>query len=195
MSSWMGQGAHGGSSVRWVDTGCVFQVQLGTQIGGMMDADMGTFRTDVEVENPRQPGERRLLTHAPVDTGAELSWIPRGLLESLGIERRKMWYFRQADGTVLERWTGAVHLYVAGTWTVDEVVFGEPGDLVLLGARSLEGLNLRVEPVSKRLVDAGPAPAAASLGSAWMISTVANDPGGSRTRDLRIKKLKYSLML
>lgn len=61
---------------------------------------------------------------------------------------------------MLSRWTGAVSVYLAGTWTVDEVVFGEPGDLVILGSRSLEGLNLRIDPVSKRLVDAGPAPAA-----------------------------------
>jgi hypothetical protein len=33
---------------------------------------------------------------------------------------------------------------------------------VLLGARSLEGLNLRVEPATQQLVDAGPAPAAVS---------------------------------
>jgi len=39
-------------------------------------------------------------------------------------------------------------------------VFGERGDLVLLGSRTLEGLNFRIEPVTKRLVDAGPAPAA-----------------------------------
>lgn len=51
-------------------------------------------------------------------------------------------------------------VYLADVATVDEVVFGEPGDLVLLGSRTLEGLNLRVDPVSKRLVDAGPAPAA-----------------------------------
>jgi len=42
------------------------------------------------------------------------------------------------------------------------VVFGEPGDLALLGSRTLEGLNFRVESVTKRLVDAGPAPAAAA---------------------------------
>ena len=42
----------------------------------------------------------------------------------------------------------------------DDVVFGEPGDLVLLGSPTLEGLNFRVEPVTKQLVDAGPAPAA-----------------------------------
>lgn len=122
--------------------------------------DMGTFRIDFEIENPIRPGERRAIRQALVDTGAELSWFPKALLEGLGIERRKIWHFRQADGTVLSRWTGAVSVYVAGVWTVDEVVFGEDSDLVLLGARSLEGLNLRVEPATKRLVDAGPAPAA-----------------------------------
>lgn len=122
--------------------------------------DMGTFRTDVEIENPAKPGERRTISSALVDTGAELSWFPRAVLEGLGVERLKIWHFRQADGTILPRWTGAVRLRVGEIWTVDEVVFGESHDLVLLGARSLEGLNLRIEPATKRLVDAGPAPAA-----------------------------------
>jgi predicted aspartyl protease len=125
-----------------------------------MMGDMGTFRTDVEIENPVHPGARRTIASALVDTGAELSWFPRAILEELGVQRLKIWRFRQADGTVLARWTGAVRVGVAGVWTVDEVVFAESGDLVLLGARSLEGLNLRVEPATKRLVDAGPAPAA-----------------------------------
>lgn len=125
-----------------------------------MPNEMGTFRIDVELENPARPGTRAVVPSVLVDTGAELSWIPAGILEPLGIERRKLWRFRQADGTILERWAGQASLYVAGTWTADEVVFGEPGDLVLLGARTLEGLNLRVDPFSKTLVDAGPAPAA-----------------------------------
>jgi len=126
-----------------------------------MSDQMGTFRIDVEIENPRYPGARRTIRSVLVDTGAELSWIPADILQSLHIERRNQWRFRQADGTVLERWTGPAFVYAAGRTTTDEVVFGEPGDLVLLGARSLEGLNLRVDPLSKRLVDAGPAPAAA----------------------------------
>jgi hypothetical protein len=95
-----------------------------------------------------------------VDTGAELSWFPAAKLESVGISRIKQMRFRQADGTILERWTGGVLLYAAGTVTFDEVVFGEPSDLILLGSRSLEGLNVTIDPVFKRLVDAGPAPAA-----------------------------------
>jgi hypothetical protein len=35
-------------------------------------------------------------------------------------------------------------------------VFGEPGDLVSSAQRSLEGLNLKVDLVGKRLVSAGP---------------------------------------
>jgi predicted aspartyl protease len=126
-------------------------------------SDMGTFRIDVEIEDPFNPGERRVVRQALVDTGAELSWFPRSVLEGLGVRRLKMWHFRQADGTVSSRWTCGVKISVAGVQTLDEVVLGEPHDLVLLGARSLEGLNLRVEPATKRLVDAGPAPAAACV--------------------------------
>ena len=127
-----------------------------------MADDMGTFRVDLEIEKPGHPSERRTLQSVLVDTGAELSWFPAPVLESLGIERIKEWRFRQADGTVLARWTGGVIVRVAGIETLDEVVFGEPGDLILLGSRSLEGMNLRIDPLSKRLIDAGPAPAAAT---------------------------------
>ena len=127
-----------------------------------MADDMGTFRVDVEIENPARPGERRTVRAVLVDTGAELSWIPADVLESLGVERRRKWRFRQADGSILERWSSVVEIHVAGKGAGDEVVFGEPGDLVLLGSRSLEGLNFRVDPWNKRLLDAGPAPAAAA---------------------------------
>ena len=96
-----------------------------------------------------------------VDTGA-LSWVPAEALESLGIERYTKWHFRHADGTILERWAGATFVHVDGKRATDDVVFGEPGDLVLLGAHTLEGLNFRVDPIRKQLVDAGPAPAAAA---------------------------------
>jgi len=127
----------------------------------MLPDEMGSFRVDVEVENPFRPGERRTLHSVLVDTGAELSWFPATMLESLGIERRKVWRFRQANGTVLERWVGLAFVHVVGTSAPDDVVFGEPEDLTLLGSHSLEGLNLQIDPVKKRLVDAGPAPAAA----------------------------------
>jgi len=125
-----------------------------------MTAPMGTFRVKIEIENPVTPGKRLTINSVLVDTGAELSWFPADLLESLGIERYAQWRFRQADGTVLTRWTGPAFIHVAGKRATDDVVFGEPGDLVLLGAHTLEGLNFRVDPFTRQLVDSGPAPAA-----------------------------------
>jgi hypothetical protein len=53
-----------------------------------------------------------------------------------------------------------VGLRITLSFTIDEVVFAEAGDLALLGARTLEGLNLRVDATRKKLVTAGPVPAA-----------------------------------
>lgn len=127
-----------------------------------MSDGMGTFRVDIEIENPARPGERREVRSVLVDTGAELSWVPARVLESLGIERYRKARFRQATGSIVERWIGAAFVHVAGVRTTDDVVFGEPHDLVILGARTLEGLNFRIDPVTRQLVDAGPAPAAAA---------------------------------
>jgi predicted aspartyl protease len=125
-------------------------------------SDMGTFRIDIEIEAPVSPGTRRRIQSLLVDTGSELTWVPAQELEALGVERERTKQFRQATGAVVERATGTVWIHLAGTYTPDEVVFGEPGDLRILGARTLEGLNVTIDPVSKRLVDAGPAPAAAA---------------------------------
>jgi len=125
-----------------------------------MSEPMGTLRVDVEVEHPDRPSERRMLSSVLVDTGAELSWFPSDALEEIGIRRIKQWHFRQADGSILTRWAGVAVVRVAGVSCGDEVLFGEPEDLVLLGTRSLEGLNLNVDPWRKMPIDAGPAPAA-----------------------------------
>jgi predicted aspartyl protease len=122
--------------------------------------EMGSFRIDVAVENPARPGVRETFASVLVDTGAELSVFPSTALESLGVTRLKQLRFRQADGTVFTRWTGSARLYAANTVATDDVVFGEGTDMTILGARSLEGLNVRIDPVTKQLVDAGPMPLA-----------------------------------
>ena len=124
-------------------------------------SDMGTFRTTIMIENPLRRGETRLLPDTLVDTGAELTWAPQAVLESLGVTRQKRLGFRTADGRAVYRDIGYAIVHAGGTETIDEVVFAEDGDMILLGARSLEGLNLRVDARSKQLVDAGPIVAAA----------------------------------
>jgi predicted aspartyl protease len=118
--------------------------------------EMGTLRTTVGVENVSQKGGVRELPETLVDTGSELTWIPRPVLESLGIKPERRQAFRVADGRRVERDIGYAIVHAAGASTADDVVFGEENDFALLGVRSLEGLNLRLDVVRKELVDAGP---------------------------------------
>jgi predicted aspartyl protease len=127
-----------------------------TRRGGIVTDDMGILRVDVEIESHAPPSSRRLLRNVVVDTGSELSWAPAEVLESLEIERVKRVRFLQADDSVLERWVGFAILRAAGEVTSDEIVFGESNDQLLLGARTLQGLNLKVDLTGKRLVSAGP---------------------------------------
>lgn len=117
---------------------------------------MGLLRVTIAVENQLRPGQRHELPDTLVDTGAELSWIPRTVLEALGVTLRKRVRFAMANGDEIVRDISYAIIYTSGTETIDEVVFGEPGDLVLFGAHSLETLNLKVDLVAKRLVAGGP---------------------------------------
>ena len=117
---------------------------------------MGTFRTTIMIERAERRGEMRTVDAALVDTGSEYTWVPRDVLEELGIRPEQMQRFIVADGRQLERQLGIAIVHAAGARAPDFVVFAEPGDMVLLGARSLEGLNVRVDAQRKQLVSAGP---------------------------------------
>jgi len=124
--------------------------------------DMEIVRTTMGVENPLRPGVIESLAEVLVDTGSELSWVPAPVLDRLGIVRVKHTRrFQMADGGVRVRGVGYAILHAGDEQTIDEVVFGEPGDMTLLGARTLEGMNLRVDVQAKQLVAAGPILAAA----------------------------------
>jgi predicted aspartyl protease len=123
---------------------------------------MGTFSVDIAIESHQRRGNVARIANVLVDTGAEATWLPREALDSLGVVPEGREQYQMADGRVLERELGFVIVHVAGKRTSDDVVFAEPGDLSLLGARSLQGLNLRVDARAKRLVPAGPRITAAS---------------------------------
>jgi gamma-glutamyltranspeptidase/glutathione hydrolase len=124
--------------------------------------DMGIFRTTVGVAHAAWPGERRDLADVTVDTGSEYNWIPGSVLDELGVQPVRTDRFETADGRVLERAVGFALVSAGGRTMASVVVFGEPGDMVVLGAIGLESLNLRIDLGRKELVPAGPVPAAAA---------------------------------
>ena len=122
---------------------------------------MGTFSVGCKIANHLDRTRAATIPRLLVDTGSEYTWVPAATLEKLGVEREKKdLAFVMANGTQITRAVGFAIIYVENTLTIDEVVFAEKGDLVLLGARTLEGLNLAVDPRKKKLVAAGPLPVA-----------------------------------
>ena len=122
---------------------------------------MGTFSVGCKIANHLDRSKVAKIPRLLVDTGSEYTWVPETTLEKLGIDREKKdLEFVMASGTRITRSVGFAIIYVENTLTTDEVVFAEKGDLVLLGARTLEGLNLAVDPRKKKLVAAGPLPVA-----------------------------------
>lgn len=117
---------------------------------------MGTFRTTILVESTERRGDTRAVENALVDTGSEYTWVRRDVLESLGIRPERTQRFIIADGRTFERPLGFAIVHAGGTNAPDLVVFAEPGDMVILGAHSLEGMNLRVDSLRKQLLPAGP---------------------------------------
>ena len=128
--------------------------------GGDSVEEVGIFRTSVTVESLAGPGIRRAFEGVMVDTGSEYNWFPAAVLHSIGVVPVRRDRFETADGRVLERDVGFALVYAGGRSAPTLVVFGDPGDMTLLGAHGLEGLNLRVDLACKALVPAGPVPAA-----------------------------------
>jgi len=122
---------------------------------------MGTFYTSCRVENHVDRSKSVRISKLLVDTGSEYTWIQAARLEKIKVKREKKDVrFIMANGEMVTRSVGFAILRVANHFTIDEVVFAEAGDLALLGARTLEGLNLTVDSARKKLVAAGPLPAA-----------------------------------
>jgi predicted aspartyl protease len=125
---------------------------------------MGAFYIGCKIENVADRSKSATLSKLLVETGSDYTWITESILEKLGIQREKKdLAFFMANGQQVTRSVGFAIIRVGSAFTVDEVVFAEKGDLLLLGARTLEGLNLTVDSRRKKLVASGPLPAAGSV--------------------------------
>jgi predicted aspartyl protease len=125
---------------------------------------MGTFYTKCKLENTVDRSRSVVIPRLLVDTGSEYTWVSETSLERIGISREKKDVpFVMANGQQITRSVGFAIIRLDKHFTIDEVVFAEKGDLLLLGARSLEGLNLTVDSRRKKLVAAGPLPVALAV--------------------------------
>lgn len=111
---------------------------------------MGTFSWPLRISDMNGGASREI--EATVDTGAAYTTLPARLLRELGIEPIDRGVFLLADGRRMEMEIGRAWATINGTTEVTLVVFGEDDAPPLLGAYTLEGLRLAVDPVAQRLV-------------------------------------------
>lgn len=113
---------------------------------------MGVFNWPIKLDS--MDGERSLELEAMVDTGASYTIVPSHLLRDLGVTPIGKVTLVLADGRRTERDVGRVWATIGNYSEVTRVVFGDDNARALLGAYTLEGLQLTVDPVRLMLIPA-----------------------------------------
>ena len=111
---------------------------------------MGTFNWPIRLSSI--DGQRTRDIEATVDTGAAYTTLPAPLLHELGVEPIGKRRLILADGRRIEMEIGRAWVTIDGESEVTVVVFGGDNAPPLLGAYTLEGLGLAVEPLEQRLI-------------------------------------------
>jgi predicted aspartyl protease len=113
---------------------------------------MSEFMVNLTAINPKDEQRCTPPVEVMVDTGAEVSWLPKQLLLDAGITPRGKKQFEMANKQIIERDIGYAILTAEGYSTIDEVVFAEGRDMSLLGVRTLEGFSVMVDNIGHRFV-------------------------------------------
>jgi clan AA aspartic protease len=111
---------------------------------------MGLTVLEIEVGNPAQPEVTEKIEFL-IDSGAVYSVVPSPVLERLGIQPLAEQESRLADGTKIVRKKGGALFKYGDLIGVADVIFGEEGDSLLLGAFTLEALGLALDPLRREL--------------------------------------------
>ena len=106
---------------------------------------MNIFRIQICASNPADEKMATTPVEILINTASAFTWLSRAALSRIGVvPRRKRIVYTRTHQKV-ERDTGSVILCANGHKTEEEVVFAEPGDAVIVGQGSLEGLGVTVD--------------------------------------------------
>jgi len=98
--------------------------------------NVSAFYVSLVARNPKDEDRATPPIDVLVDTGSELSWLPRNVLEQIGLVPRRRCSVETATGEAVSR----------------DVVFAEPGDAPLLGVRTIEGFGVTVDNIGHRFI-------------------------------------------
>lgn len=111
---------------------------------------MGITVLEIQVGNPADP-QVTIPVEFLIDSGAIYSVVPTSILERLGIRPLTEEEFRLANGEKIRRKKGVALFKYQDRVGGADVVFGEEGDLALLGTFTLGALGLVLDPLKRTL--------------------------------------------
>ena len=111
---------------------------------------MGTFSHPIEVFSA--DGSRSVTVDALVDTGSTYTCLPRAVLRALGLAPDRKIPARLPEGGGVEEEIGEVRVRLQGIELTTIVVFDAAELPARLGAYTLTGAALAVDPVARRLI-------------------------------------------
>lgn len=111
---------------------------------------MGYVKVKARFSNPETPQKEEEL-ELLADTGAIYTVLPSEVMARLAIKPVGQRRFKLADGRIVRRDYGLVRVGIGDETGASIAVFGQEGDVPVLGVHTLEALALRVNPVTGRL--------------------------------------------
>jgi clan AA aspartic protease len=86
-----------------------------------------------------------------VDSGATYSLLPHDVWRAIDLQPKRQQAFTLADGTVVTRQISECRIALPQGEGYTTVILGEPGDEALLGAYTLGGFGLMLNPFDRTL--------------------------------------------
>ncbi len=111
---------------------------------------MRVTHVDLELANPANIEVWESVS-CLVDSGATYSVVPSALLDRLGVTPVSEEEFHLADGQTIRRRKGIAAFRYRERIGGGDVIFGEEGDMNLLGVLTLESLGLALDPLRREL--------------------------------------------
>lgn len=113
---------------------------------------MGIVKVTITIANPNDMSRRREVPGAIVDTEASWTTIPKTLADELGLEVLGRKRVSTANGVIEVEHSFALIEY-DGHQSVSDIMVTDTYPGVLLGALTLEGMALAVDPKNGKLIE------------------------------------------
>jgi predicted aspartyl protease len=114
---------------------------------------MSQLFLDCEIISLQDRRRKATILQLAADPDSFYTWIESEILKKVGIKAMKEMQFVQDNGYLVTRSIGFAELRVGNDFTIDEIIFAQPGEAQVIGARAIAGFGKFYNPHTGQLED------------------------------------------